>query len=214
MKVVVIGVHLRADDVEPLATSLPACGLFLSGVEVPDEQPLSDRDLLVRAGRVRQQLIGRATFIAVRYGWAVSSAADAASRCAPMAERWRALLEDNRDNVELALKVVAAKRVGRPDRNDFESGAGYLRALHASTRAAAADPEFREAVERRIVPMCEQHRWLARDDASLELAALIRREKLPDLERAGAALKSEMRAVPFLLSAPWPLEVFADADQQ
>jgi hypothetical protein len=30
---------------------------------------------------------------------------------------------------------------------------------------------------------------------------------------AGAALKREFPDVPFLLSGPWPLEVFADADQ-
>ena len=44
MKFVVIGVHLDRQDIDDLATSLPAGDLFLSGIEIDDDQPLGDRE--------------------------------------------------------------------------------------------------------------------------------------------------------------------------
>lgn len=212
MKLVVIGAHLRRDDVEPLAVALPVGQMFLSAVEVPDDQPLGDRELLLRVARIREQLLERATFIAIRYGFASSSPADAASKCAAHAERWKLLLEENCGRVEMTLKVAAASPQARPDRRDFTSGAAYLRALHAATSAAAADPAFREAVERRLVPLSVRHRWIHRDNASLEFVALVRRDRLDEVRAAGEELRATR--VPFLLSGPWPLEVFADDDHE
>ena len=52
MKRVVIGAHLRREDVESEADALPAGSLFLSGFAVADDQPLGDRELLLRVAGV------------------------------------------------------------------------------------------------------------------------------------------------------------------
>ncbi|MEO8032951.1 MAG: hypothetical protein ABI837_00845, partial [Acidobacteriota bacterium] len=166
--------------------------------------------LLLRVAEVRARLLDRATFIAVRYGFAAWSAGEASSKVGAEVPRWRALLERHRGRVEMTLKVAAAAAKARPDRHGFSSGAGYLRALQAST-SADVDPQFRAEVEQRLPGV--EHRWLARDNASLEYVALIDRQSLDEVSAAGSALKRAFPQVPFLLSGPWPLEVFADADQ-
>lgn len=205
MKSVVIGAHLRRDDVEPLAEVLPAGGIFLSGMPVADDQPLGDRELLLRVAKIRAALLDRATFIAIRYGFAAASATEAAAKCAAHLDRWRVLLEQHRGEVEMTLKVVAPERVPRPDRRDFASGGEYLKALHAATAAVDVDPDFRKGAEEAI----GKGRWLHRDNASLELAALVPRDAADRVRAAGESLKARFPRVPFLLSGPWPLEVFA-----
>lgn len=207
MKHVAIGVHLRREDIEPLATPIAAGDVFFSAIEVADDQPLGDRELLVRIANARAALLDRATFIAVRYGYTFAREADA-----QQLERWKSILEANRGRVEMTLKVAAAAPRPRPDRNEFTTGAGYLRALHESMHGADADPRFREQAERLLLPHAIRHRWSHRDEKSLELALLVEREKLEELRSAGTELKST--GVPFLLSGPWPLEAFADADHE
>ena len=214
MKHVAIGVHLVREDIEPAADAIPACGLFVSALPLEDEQALSDRDLLLRVAHVRRLLLEQATFIAIRYGFSFRTAEEAASRCAPHASRWRDLLVENRTRAELTLKTAAKGGGSRPDRRNFESGAKYLRALHAVKEATVVDPDFRTAVEELVVPLAVRHRWITRDSSSVELALLVERSLLDDASRAGETLKERCPDVPFLLSGPWPLEVFADADQQ
>src|SRR5437016_2470850 len=207
MKLLIIGAHLHREDIEPIASALAAADLWLSGLSVADDQPLGDRDLLLRVARTRAALLDRATFIAIRYGFAARD--DAASKVAPYLERWRQLLVEHRDHVEMTLKIAASAPRPRPDRRSFASGADYLRALHATS--AEVSPDFRAAVEARIP--CVARRWTPRDNASVEMAALVRRNEVPSVFEAGAALKRDFPDVPFLLSGPWPLEVFADAHQ-
>ncbi len=205
MKAVIIGAHLWRDDVEPIATAI-ACGdLWLSGVEVAADQPLGDRELLLRVADVRARLLDRATFIAIRYGFAVREAAEAEAKCAAHLERWRRVLEANRDNVEMTLKVAASAATPRPDRHDFAGGADYLRALHEATNAAEVDPGFRDAVS-----AIATHRWMHRDNRSLECALLVGRGDVARVRESGEQLKRDFPDIPFLLSGPWPLEVFVD----
>jgi len=204
MKVVVIGAHLHRTDIEPLAEAVPAGALWLSGISVDDNQPLGDRDLLLRVANVRAALLERATFVAIRYGFAADVA-----KVAPYLAKWQQLLEAHRGHVEMTLKVAAAAPLPRPDRRDYASGAGYLRALHAS--AAEIDPRFREAAEARIGGI--ERRWTPRDNASVEMAALVERADVARVIEAGQSLKRDFPEVPFLLSGPWPLEVFADDHQ-
>jgi hypothetical protein len=201
MKVVFIGAHLHRSDIEPITSALPAGDLWLSGVEIADDQPLGDRDLLLRVAKTRAALLERATFVAIRYGFTGE-----VSKVAPFLASWRQLLEHHRDHVEMTLKAAVAAPRPRPDRREFASGADYLRALHAS--GAEIDPRFREAVEARIPSI--DRRWIARDNASVEMAALVRRDDVAAVIDAGATLKRDFPDVPFLLSGPWPLEVFAD----
>jgi hypothetical protein len=210
MKHVVIGAHLERGDVEPLAEAIPVADLWLSGMPIDDAQPLGDRDLLVRVAQTRAALLDRATFIAIRYGFTAYGESDAAAKCSAHIERWRRVLRDYRGMVEMTLKVAAETPRARPDRHDFESGAAYIRALHDATRAAEVAPEFRNAVDENLAPLAMQHRWSARDTASLEFAALVRRESVSAINDAGIALKRDFPSIPFLLSGPWPLEVFAD----
>lgn len=214
MKSVVIGVHLRRDDVEPLALAIPAGELFLSALEVEDDRPLADRELMLSVARTRAALLDRATFIAVRFGFSAGSPAEAAAKCAPHLPRWKEVLERNDGCVEMTLKVVVAEAGARPDRREFTSGASYLQALHQSTRAVAVDPAFGERSLRLLGAHAVRSSWIPRDERTVELALLVRREALEAFRAAGEALRSGSPDVPFMLSGPWPLEVFADADHE
>jgi hypothetical protein len=206
MKYLFIGAHLSDEDVNGIAEPV-ACGpLWLSGIPIADDQPLADRELLQKAANIRAKLLDRATFIAIRYGFAGISTA----KCAPHAERWKELLEANRGNVEMTLKVAAGSPNARPSRDQFTSGAEYLKALHHAT-SVEIDPAFREAAEAAMNAVAS--RWINRDEKSVELAALVERSRIDEIRQAGEQLKSDFPRVPFLLSGPWPLEVFADADQ-
>ena len=211
MKSVVIGAHLLRDDVEPHAAAMPVGDLFLSAIEVADDQPVGDRELLLKVAEIRAKLLDVATFVAIRYGFTASSDAEAFAKTAAHHERWKKLLTANREHVEMTLKVAASSPAPRPDRHDFTSGADYLRALHASMQAANVDPEFRAAADRLLVPFAVKHRWIHRDEKSVELALLVPREKVASVNAAGQQLRESN--VPFLLSGPWPLEVFTDADK-
>ena len=212
MKSIAIGAHLLRDDVEPLAEAVPVGDLFLSAVSVPDDQPLGDRDLLVRVAGIRARLLEVATFVALRYGFTFASGEEAQSKTLAHHARWKRLLTANREHVEITLKVAASSQKPRPDRHAFSSGAEYLRALHAATQAATVDVAFREAAENLILPLAVKHRWSHRDEKSVELAALIARDRLEAIREAGEELRKT--DVPFLLSGPWPLEVFADDDHE
>ncbi|HEV7242817.1 MAG TPA: GvpL/GvpF family gas vesicle protein [Thermoanaerobaculia bacterium] len=214
MKSIAIGVHLLREHVSPLAEAVPVGDLFLSALSVADDQPLGDRELLLKIAGIRAKLLDVATFIAIRYGFAFASAEEARSKCAAHVERWKRVLAANRDNVEMTLKVAASSPGARPDRHAFSSGAEYLRALHAATQAAHVDPSFREAAERWIVPLARRHRWSHRDEKSVELTALVARARLDEVKQAGEELRRAAPHVPFLLSGPWPLEVFADDDHE
>ena len=212
MKSIAIGAHLLRDDVEPLADAVPIGDLFLSAVSVADDQPLGDRDLLVRVAGIRAKLLEVATFVALRYGFTFANGDEALAKTIAHHARWKRLLTAHREHVEVTLKVAASTSKPRPDRHQFSSGAEYLRALHATTQAAAIDPAFKEAAETLLLPLAVKHRWSHRDEKSVELAALIERESLERVREAGESLKQTN--VPFLLSGPWPLEVFADDDRE
>lgn len=214
MKYVVIGAHLLREDIEPLAEAIPAAGLFVSGVGVANDQPLGDRALLLRVASVRAALTERATFVAIRYGLAIASEGEATAKIAAHAERWRGLLETHRDDVEMTLKVAARNAQARPDRHDFESGADYLRALHAAVRSANVDASFLDAVERLLAPLAVRARWQNRDEKSAEWNALVPRERVAAIQEAASKLREECSETPFLFSGPWPLEVFADDDHE
>ena len=196
MKSVVVGVHLEREDIH--VDAIPIGDLWLSALNIADDQPLGDRDLLLRIARIRAELLDRATFIAVRYGCVIPPMPQTQSG-------WRALLEVNRNNVEMTLKVASSSPKPRPRREEFTSGADYLRALHES--AAEVDDAFKRAAEKAIDAI--EVRWLPRDNASIEMAALIARARIDATRTAGEQLKRDFPRVPFLLSGPWPLEVFA-----
>jgi hypothetical protein len=195
MKNVAIGIHLRREDIH--VDAVPIGDLWFSVIAVQDDQPLGDRELLLRVAKIRAELLERATFIAVRYGYVVTTPT--------IDPQWREILESNRDNVEMTVKVASSSPKPRPLRKDFSSGAAYLRALHESV--ANVDDDFKHAVEKAIDPI--ESRWLPRDNASIEMAALIRRDQIEKARAAGEQLKRDFPRVPFLLSGPWPLEVFA-----
>jgi hypothetical protein len=210
MKLVVIGAHRERNDIGPLAEAIAVSDLWLSGMAVEESQPVGDRDLLLRVAKTRAALLDRATFVAIRYGFTAHGGDDAIAKCAAHLDRWRRVLNDFQDHVEMTLKVAAVAPRARPDRHDFESGAAYIRALHEATRSTDVSPEFRKAVDETLAPLAVKHRWSNRDTSSLEFAALVKRESVAAINDAGAALKRDFPSVPFLLSGPWPLEVFAD----
>jgi len=200
MKNIAIGIHLRREDIH--VDAIPIGELWFSVIAVPDEQPLGDRELLLRVAKIRAELLARATFIAVRYGYVVATPT--------IDPHWREILETNRHNVEMTLKVASASPKPRPRRQEFSSGSAYLRALHESV--AGVDDDFKRAAEKAVAPI--QSRWLPRDNASIEMAALIPRDRIEAVRSSGEQLKRDFPRVPFLLSGPWPLEVFANADRE
>ena len=210
MRRVVIGAHLRREDIEPLAEAIEADELFLSSLSVPDEQPIGDRDLLLRVADIRAQLLGRATFIAIRYGLVLSSDAEAFTKTAAHLPRWKQKLLAHREHAEMTLKVAAHAPLARPDRRDFASGADYLRALHSAVRSASVEPAFHAAVERLLLPLAVTAKWQTRDERAVEWTALIRRDDVETMNAAAGTLRAECATTPFLFSGPWPLEVFAD----
>lgn len=214
MRSIVIGAHLLRDDIEPIAEPLPVGQLFLSTLAVGDDQPLGDRDLLLRVAEVRARLLDVATFVAIRYGFAVKDSSEAEAKCRPHLERWRQLLEEHRQDVEITMKVAAASPVARPSRDQFTSGTEYLRALHGASQAAEPDPLFRDEAERALLPIALKHRWIHRDEKSVELVVLTSRDRLDAIRTAGEDLRRRYPSVPFLLSGPWPLEIFADDDHE
>lgn len=212
MKSIVIGAHLLRDDVEPVAEAIPAGDLFLSALSVADDQPAGDRELLLRVADVRAKLLDVATFVAIRYGFTVNSPEEALGKCATHLAKWKRLLTTHREHVEMTLKVAASSPQKRPDRHEFKSGADYLRALHATMQASNVAPEFREAAEALFSPLALQKRWQHRDEKSVELVMLVKRDDAQRVLQAGESLRGTH--VPFLLSGPWPLEVYADDDRE
>jgi len=210
MKLVVIGAHRERNDIEPVAEAIAVSDLWLSAMLIEESQPLGDRDLLLRVAKTRAALLDRATFVAIRYGFTAHGSSEAIAKCTAHIDRWRRVLHEYRGMVEMTLKVAAAETRARPDRHDFESGAAYIRALHDATRATDVAPEFRKAVDETLAPLAVKHRWSNRDTASLEFAALVKRDDVAAINAAGAVLKRDFPSVPFLFSGPWPLEVFAD----
>ena len=213
MKSIVIGIHLKHTDVKPIADAMKVGDLFASVFAVDDDRPLGDRDLLIEVSTIRARLLDVATFIAVRYGLAVRDEDELAQKVSGMAGQWREVLVAHRDEVEMTLKAAAASPPPRPNRLDFQSGGAYLRALHEATNAVDIDPNFRRGVERMLIPITTRHRWI-RDSSSVELAMLVRRSDLHTVREAGESLRRDHPTMPFLLSGPWPLEVFADDHQQ
>jgi hypothetical protein len=215
MKYVAIGIHLYPDDVAPIgeAVAFPVGPLTLSACPIDDDQPVGDRDLLLRVAAIRERLLGVATFIAIRYGMTVANAADAAAKCAAFLPHWTSLLETHREHVEMTLKVPVQAATPRPDRRAFTSGADYLKALHHSRGSATPDPAFAYLAETLIGHTAVTWKWLPRDNASVELVALVRRDALDAVREAGRQLREQAAGVPFLFSGPWPLEAFADDER-
>ncbi len=89
MKAMAIGAHLLRDDVEPVAEAVPAGDLFLSTLPVADDQPLGDRELLVRVAVCAARLLEVATFVAIRYGFTLIAPSDAEAKCAAHVGRWK-----------------------------------------------------------------------------------------------------------------------------
>lgn len=214
MKSVAIGAHLLRDDVEPLADAVPVGDLYLSAISIADDQPIGDRDLLLRVAAIRGKLLDAATFVALRYGFTFATADDARAKCVAHLDRWKRLLTRHREHAEMTLKIAAASSLARPDRHAFANGADYLRALHAAKESAQIDPAFRDAAQSLLLPLAHEHRWMHRDEKSIELALLVPRGELDAVRAAGEALREAAPQVPFLLSGPWPLEVFADDDHE
>lgn len=208
---VLVGAHLEEGDaaIEGI-TALPAGDLFISGVDVPERRNLAEREIVARVAALRQELIGREIFVAIRYGATARDAAAAAAKCTPHLGRWRALLEAWRGRVEIVMRVGGSGAGERPKREAFDSGAEYLRALHAMRHAVPIDRAFVADAEARFRAMADATRTIAREDGSIEIASLVRRDRIDDARRIAEELKAARAGVPFLLSGPWPLEVFAD----
>ena len=79
MKQIVIGVHLEREDVEPIAEAIPTGDLWFSAISVADDQPIGDRELVLRVAALRAKLLDRATFIARRVSWSSDGRAILAS---------------------------------------------------------------------------------------------------------------------------------------
>jgi hypothetical protein len=208
---VLIGAHLREVDV-PNVTWFRVDPVYVSAIEFDADHGTANPDVIRRALEARKALVERGTFVAIRYGVTVSGAQDAMVKCVAHAARWREILQKHDGTVEVTLRVGGTEKPVRPDRKEFRTGADYLRALHVAAAPKVSD-QTRRAVEVALLPVSIAHKWLSRADGGSEFVALVRREKLEDVRRAGEVLQSQLLDVPFLLSGPWPLEAFGDAEE-
>ncbi|MGH9456287.1 MAG: GvpL/GvpF family gas vesicle protein [Thermoanaerobaculia bacterium] len=206
-----IGAHLRPDDalVEG-ADRMDAAGLTLSAIAIGERDNLAAREVVARAAAVRQELARREIFVAIRYGATARDAAEAERKVAPHLARWKALLERWRGHAELTLRIGGGPRTPRPDRTAFTFGAEYLRALRHSREVAPEVAAFAEKSAARLRELAADLRTIRREDGSIEIALLVPRDRIDDAKGVAQSLKEAPGSVPFLLSGPWPLEVFAD----
>ena len=205
-----IGAHLRPEDAAvDGVTTFSFDDLTVSAAPYDPAAGAAAREVVARVAAMRRQLVDRETFIAIRYGASVSGAEEAAAKCREHASNWRNLLTTWRGTYEMTLKVLAASAAPLPDRRQFTSGADYLRALQAARSAKSLDAGFRSAVEDRLGGIAAAATWVPRPEAAYEYVFLIPRAMLPAVRERGLQLKESYPAVPFLISGPWPLEVFA-----
>ena len=206
-----IGAHRQRSDAEgvPGVTLFEVAPLIVSAIEFDAERGIADQEVLRRALEARSALMSRATFVAIRYGASVKDGYEAAAKVASFLSRWRDVLDRHHSMAEITIRIAGPGKGERPDRHAFRSGSDYLRALHAA-RAAQIDEQTRSAVEKAFTGLAADHRWLAREDGGAEFVALVNRNDMDAVRKAGQRLQDEMRDVPFLLSGPWPMEVFAE----
>jgi hypothetical protein len=206
-----IGAHRQRSDAEGVAgvTLFEIAPLIVSAIAFDAERGIAGQEVLVRALEARSALMSQATFVAIRYGASVKDGYEAAAKCASFLSRWREVLNKYQEMAEITIRIAGSGKGERPDRHAFKSGSDYLRALHAA-RSAQIDGTTRAAVEQAFAALAAEHRWLAREDGSAEFVALVNRNDMNAVRKAGQSLQNEMRDVPFLLSGPWPLEVFAE----
>ncbi|MFN2239607.1 MAG: GvpL/GvpF family gas vesicle protein [Thermoanaerobaculia bacterium] len=210
-RLVLLGAHLRAEDaaVEGVRV-VPAGDLFLSALEIPSSQGVAAHEVVTRAASVRQELALRETFIAIRYGATATTDQEAAAKCSTHLPRWRQLLGELRGMAELTMRAGGGAKGTRPDRAAFASGADYLRALRASKTASPVDPAFLEDARSRFAEAAGRIVAVERHDGGAELAMLVARDRIEEARNIALALRDDWPHIPFLLSGPWPLEVFAD----
>lgn len=213
-RLMLVGLHLKRSDVESVdnVVALEVDGLTLSAVRYSGESGKADPVLLRQVLLAREDLLRQATFIAIRYGSSIRNAEDAAELVRPRLDLWRKILESSQGLVEMTLRAASGKKPSRPDRNDFSSGAAYLRSLQSLRESCAVSREFLGEAEKRLSRHSVDHRLLRREDGSAELALLVRRTGIDAVASECAGLRESHPEQPFLLSGPWPLETFADAE--
>lgn len=208
-KWIVIGIHLEHDDAAAEGIDVLSAGeLFASCVRVPADASLATPHLIKSVAGLRSKLLDRALFVAVRYGSTIRAQQELQPKIAQHSARWRELLQSYRGHVEITLKVAPEQKSERPDATTASSGGEYLRRLH-EIRKPRVDDAFRSAVETRFAGAA-MFKWQSRTDGGVEFAALIPRSDIETLRAVGEALRESFPATPFIISGPWPLEVFAD----
>lgn len=207
-----IGAHLERSHVEPVSSVTPIDlgEVVLSAAPVHADRGSSDPALLRSVLESRDALLDEATFIAIRWGTAVDSAEGARDKCGSRIPAWRARLEATRGLVEMTFKIGSRGRPARPDYRTAASGREYLRTLRDMRRGMEIDTDLLDRAEALFEPLATEIRQIRREDGGAEIALLVRRDRLEQVGEAGRQLQEENPASPFLLSGPWPLEVFAD----
>lgn len=169
----------------------------------------ADPKVLERVAALRRVMTLQETFIAFRYGATASTIDEVRAKCSAHETSWAATLDRFAGMAEFTLKTATGAAPERPSRSDVSSGREYLERLHAS-RSVALPDDFRSAVEEILTPLAEQSSWNHRADGGHEFSFLVRRESMDRVRESGESLKQRFPHTPFLLSGPWPLEVFAD----
>lgn len=207
-----IGAHLDRTHVEPVSSVTPIDlgELVLSAATIHRDRGSSDPALLRSALESRDRLLDLATFIAIRWGSIVDSDEVAREKCASRIERWRTRLEKTQGMVEMTFKIGGKGKPVRPDFRSASSGRDYLQKLHDMRRGVEIDTNLLDRAEALFRPVAVELRQLRREDGGAEIALLVPRERLRSVAEAGRQLQEERPESPFLLSGPWPLEVFAD----
>lgn len=205
-----LGVHRSADEICAGGVSRIGVGpVVVSALEIGEGENAATTSVLTRALELRTDLLQGGSYIAIRYGVVLDSEADVVRICEPKASAWAETLEKTRGLVELTLKVAPEQRTERPNRKSVSGGSEYLMKLK-QMQGSSLPPERRREIEAILNEGANRSVWRDREGGGTELVMLVPSEKVAEFRERGRRLAELDHRLPFILSGPWPIEVFAD----
>lgn len=205
-----LGVHRSADEIVAEGISRIDVGpVVVSALEIGEGENAATTSVLTRALELRTALLRGGSYIAIRYGVVLDSAAEVVRVCEPKASAWAKTLEETRGLVELTLKIAPDQKPERPDRKTVSGGSEYLKKLR-QMQGSSLSSERKGEIEALLAEGATRTVWRDREGGGTELVMLVPAERVTEFRERGRGLAQSDRRLPFILSGPWPIEVFAD----
>lgn len=205
-----LGVHRSADEISAEGIARIDVGpVVVSALEIGEGENAATSSVLTRALELRTALLRGGSYIAIRYGVVLDSESEVIRVCEPKASAWAKTLDKTRGLVELTLKIAPDQKPERPDRKSVSGGSEYLMKLKLMQRSTLSK-ERKEEIEAILAEGANRTVWRDREGGGTELVMLVPTERVAEFRERGQRLAQSERRLPFILSGPWPIEVFAD----